>query len=356
MDNSAKPPGRRKIRTMEALSAAIGVSRPTLSRYFHDATSVRDSTRERIEAALERVDYVPNFFATRMNRKSTGLVGVIVPYYNDLFFTSLLGAIESAAREAGCTVIAQSSHGDPVIEARAAGTLQSMGVDGVIVAPLGRSSSVEALQRLGDALPLVFVDSRPPDALADVDFVGTDNDQSVRLIVDYLCRTGAPPVFLGMPAVNSNALERADAYRKRMRSLGHRPELVRTDASFETWSFEAYARDAMDAHFARGAHADATILCANDRLAIGVIGAAHRHGLLGRREEGASGLRVAGHDDHPLSGFVTPALTTVAQDVPLIGRTVLARLLERVRDGRPSDVDAAVEIRCEAALRVRESA
>ena len=356
MAGSAEPPGRRKIKTMEALSEAIGVSRPTLSRYFQDAGRVRPSTRARIEAALEKVDYVPNFFATRMNRKRTGLIGVIVPYYNDLFFTSLLGSVEVAAREAGCTVIAQSSHGDPDVEVQAARTLQSMSVDGVIVAPLGRLSDAPAMRRLSAALPLAFVDSRPPEASAGIDFVGTDNRQSMGLIVDYLCRTGMPPVFLGMPAENSNAVERESAYRERMRASGHRPELVESDVTVGTWDFEAYAREVMEAHFARGSHVDATILCANDRLAIGTVKAAQRHGLLGRPEDGASRLRIAGHDDHPLSEFVTPALTTVAQDTSLIGRTVLSCLLERVRGERPPVAAAAVEILCGATLKVRESA
>ena len=68
---------RPKIRTMEELSEAIGVSRPTLSRYFQDAARLRASTRQRIEAGLARVDYVPNFFAINMNRKQTRLIGVI---------------------------------------------------------------------------------------------------------------------------------------------------------------------------------------------------------------------------------------------------------------------------------------
>mgnify|MGYP000146965598 CR=1 FL=1 len=341
---------------MEALSTAIGVSRPTLSRYFQDAGSVRRSTRERIERGLERVDYVPNFFATRMNRKSTELIGVIVPYYNDLFFTNLLGAIETAAFEAGYTIIAQSSHGDPGVEARASDMLRSMGVDGVIVAPLGRSTSVAALERLSADLPLVLVDSRIPEASFGVDFVGTDNRQSMQLIVDYLCRTGPSPVFLGMPAVNSNAGERETAYRERMHALGQPAETVGGGVPSGSWDFEAYARDVMDAHFARGVHCDSTILCANDRLAIGVISAAHRHGLLGRKEDDGASLRVAGHDDHPLSAFVTPALTTVAQDTRKIGRTVVSRLLERIRAGRPSSSSDAIETHCEAVLKVRGSA
>ncbi|MCW1950209.1 MAG: LacI family DNA-binding transcriptional regulator, partial [Octadecabacter sp.] len=60
-----------RIKTMEELSLAIGVSRPTLSRFFQDPTLVKAKTVAKIEKGLEQVEYVPNFFATRLNRKST---------------------------------------------------------------------------------------------------------------------------------------------------------------------------------------------------------------------------------------------------------------------------------------------
>ena len=65
--NALKQP-RQKIQTMEGLSSAIGISRPTLSKYSSDADadadadSVLSSTREHIEQALNMVDYTPNLF------------------------------------------------------------------------------------------------------------------------------------------------------------------------------------------------------------------------------------------------------------------------------------------------------
>ena len=92
---------KQKIATMKELSGAIGLSRPTLSRYFQDPSAVRVSTSQKIKERLSEVDYVYNFIATRQNRKSSGLIGVIVPQYNDLFFASLLEAIKAAVRGAG---------------------------------------------------------------------------------------------------------------------------------------------------------------------------------------------------------------------------------------------------------------
>ena len=104
---------------MEKLSSTIGISRPTLSKFFQDANSVRSSTRARIEEGLASVDYVPNFFATKMNRQSTRLIGVIVPYLSDLFFTTLIQAIEESALQRGYAIMIQNAHGDPELEAKA---------------------------------------------------------------------------------------------------------------------------------------------------------------------------------------------------------------------------------------------
>ncbi|MCX7560705.1 LacI family DNA-binding transcriptional regulator, partial [Sulfitobacter sp. F26204] len=196
-----------RIDTMEQLSAAIGVSRPTLSRYFQNPELVSRTSRARIQQGLDQVEYVPNFFATRMNRKSTGMIGVIIPYLNDLFFTRLLEAIERAAMEAGYTVMTQCSHSDPAIEARAAETFMAMNVDGALVAPLGNHSDLNVHERLRSRLPFVLVDSRP-QTMSTVDFIGTNHVQSTGLITEYLARVGGPPVFLAMPRVNFNAMER----------------------------------------------------------------------------------------------------------------------------------------------------
>ena len=49
-----------KVKNMEEFASLIGVSRPTISKYFNDPTAVRHTTRTKIEAALEQYDYRPN--------------------------------------------------------------------------------------------------------------------------------------------------------------------------------------------------------------------------------------------------------------------------------------------------------
>jgi len=341
-----------RINTMEELSVAIGVSRPTLSRFFQDPSLIKANTVARIEEGLAQVEYVPNFFATRLNRKSTGMIGVIIPYLNDLFFTKLLEAVEFAAIEAGLTVITQCSHSDPAIEARAAETFMSMNVDGALVAPLGDHSDQAVHLRLKSRLPFVLMDSRPK-TMPTVDFVGTNHVQATGLITEYLCRVGDPPVFLAMPRVNFNALEREAAYVAKMKELGHQPEILGTELLGENWHFEDHGQAVLDAEFARGHLVNRSILCANDRVAIGALRAASRHGLTpGRGAKG--GLRIAGHDDYPLCPYLNPALTTVAQDTDAIGKKAVSRILQLIR-GEVLEDEPEITL-FDGSLKLRESA
>ncbi|MEP1208184.1 MAG: LacI family DNA-binding transcriptional regulator [Rhizobiaceae bacterium] len=347
----AKP--KQKIATMKELSVAIGISRPTLSRYFQDPSTVRPSTSRKIEERLEEVDYVYNFIATRQNRKSSGLIGVIIPSYKDLFYASLLEAIERAARESGYTVITQSSDGDAEGEIQAVVRLRSMSADGTIIAPLGLESSTETFQLAREDFPIVFVDSRPVEEVEKSDFVGTNNHQSIESIVEYLCRTGDSPVFLGMPRLNTNAIEREEAYASKMRDLGFEPEFIIAEEVPESWEFEAYGLGVMDRHFSRQKYISRTILCANDRIAIGAIRAANKHGLFARGADRGEGLRIAGHDNHPLSEYMDPAITTVGQDISGIGESAVRLLNERING---ESVGESVSLYKQAALTIRESA
>jgi DNA-binding LacI/PurR family transcriptional regulator len=327
-DASARP----RLRTMEDLARAVGLSRPTVSKFFADPASVRQSTRARIERALEEFDYTPNLLAMNLNRRHPRMIGVVVPDILDPFFTSLIDAVQRHAMARGYLALSQSSHGDPALEERAMESLASANVAGIILAPLGLAWAQQRRERLTGRIPVVIADSQIDQ---EIPFVGTDNRASIGLMVDYLSRSGSPPAFFAMPRLNSNAHAREEAYSAAMRALGLEPRILNDPSARDSWDFEAYAREATLALLDTGdLGVGATVLCANDRLAFGVISAAFARGIAVGRGE-ARGLRVAGHDDHPLSRFACPPLTTVAQDVEAIGREALAMLLDiaRVEEG-----------------------
>ncbi|TGV95397.1 LacI family transcriptional regulator, partial [Mesorhizobium sp. M2D.F.Ca.ET.145.01.1.1] len=98
-----------------------------------------------------------------------------------------------------------------------------------------------------------------------------------------------------------------------------------------------------------------TLLCANDRLAFGVMSAAFSRGLkIGRRAD--CDFRVAAHDDHPLSRYTCPALTTMAQDFAAMAGRSVEILLALLDEADPPGHDMARNVKLGATLVMRQSA
>jgi DNA-binding LacI/PurR family transcriptional regulator len=258
------------------------------------------------------------------NRKLTKNVGVIVPYIVDPFFAEIVRRIETRCIQEGYWAIVLSSHGEAELEANALDLLRSLKLAGAVIAPLGEASDAARIRQFADEVPTVLFDSHLGD---DEIFVGTDNFHSIGLIVDYLCRTGEPPCFLEMPPVNANAHERRDAYVRAMERLGHAPRLV--PVAGRDWGFEQIGYAEGMHRIASHSFPSSTVLCANDRIAIGVLAAAYESGLRVGRGTGCA-MRIAGHDDHPLSRFTCPPLTTVAQDYTAIAERSLSLLFDLI--------------------------
>lgn len=340
---------KKTVRTMEEFALAVGLSRPTVSKYFQDPASVREKIRQRIEIGLDETGFRPNLLAVNLNRRRTRIIGLIFPNSLDPFYMGLRQLIEAKAREKGYLSFVFSSEGKPGLEEEAIDTLISLNAAGVVMAPVNRSVNDHKLKRQIQKVPTVFIDV-PFDA--EETFVGNDNHQSIGLMVNYLSRFDEPPCYLAGPDVNRSFKERRDAYVAAMRACNLEPVLVEIRPAAR-WDFEQYAFEEAQRIIASGGFPTRTVFCCDDRLAFGVLAAAYQAGLkVGIGED--CNLRVAGHDDHPLARFAVPALTTVAQDTAKIGELAIERLFakmeaETAADARP--LDNQVRVRAQLVLR-----
>ena len=321
----------RTVQTMEDCASASGISRPTVSKYFNDPDSVRRSTRERIELALAKYNYTPNLFAMNQNRRRTKNIGIIVPYLADPFFAEMARMIERRCIDAGYWPILFSSHGQRQMEINALETLRSLKPAGALIAPLGRASDLDVIRKFAADVPTVAFDSNQDIGQA---FVGSDNFQSIALIVEYLCQTGEAPCFFEMPPVNPNATKRRAAYIQAMERIGKTPEIIRVGG--QSWEFEKMGLEEGKRLIAERKFPTNTVLCSNDRIAIGLLAAAYQMGLRVGRGEGCA-MRIAGHDDHPWARFTCPSLTTVRQNDSAIVDGSVEKLFDLVNSGENSE-------------------
>ncbi|MEM9578232.1 MAG: LacI family DNA-binding transcriptional regulator [Pseudomonadota bacterium] len=338
----------RKIRNMEEFASISGISRPTVSKYFNDPDSVRATTRARIEAALELYDYRPNIYAMNQNRKLTKNLGIVVPLLSDPYFSEIARNLEQRCILAGYSPTLFSSHGDPALEVEALETLRSLKPAGALLAPLGRASDRRALEKFCNDVPTLIFDSSVDEI--GLGFVGSDNFQFTAHITDYLCRTGEPPSFFEMKTpANPNAHRRRQSYLNAMASFGHTPDVISIEG--EGWGFEEIGRLGGHEALSKGRFSTNTILCSNDRLAIGLLTACYEQGLrVGRGSDCA--IRVAGQDGHPHSRYTCPPLTTISHNYDAVSRTA-ADVLFAAIDGQ---IEPWKSTRLEGRLILRDSA
>lgn len=340
-----------KIRNMEEFAAISGISRPTVSKYFNDPDSVRATTRKKIEAALAKHAYEPNVFAMNQNRRKTKNIGVLVPNLADPFFSEIARRVELACIEAGYSPILLSSHGSPDRERDNLKSLRSLKPAGVLLAPFGRRlSDREAVRAFSEDFPLVLFDANMPET--GQAFVGTNHIQSIDLMVEYLCRSGEPPCFFEMKhPTHPNAFVHRHAYIESMERHGETPHVHQAKGG--GWNFEEIGSTEGGRLLAEGAFETNTILCSNDRLAIGMLSAAYRlHLPVGHGPD--CKIRIAGHDDHPFSRFTCPPLTTIAQDYEAIAIRAVRTLFRILEDA--GHLPAREETLFEGRLIMRDSA
>lgn len=339
----------RRIRNMEEFAEVSGISRPTVSKYFHDPASVRKSTRGKIEAALEQYDYRPNLYAMNQNRRLTKTVGIVVPNLADPFFAEIARQIEQRCVATGFWPVLFSAHGQKERENTIFDSLRSLKPAGVLLAPLGRRSDRAEVEKFCADVPTILFDSNI-EGIGEA-FVGSDNFSFVSQSVDYLTRTGEPPCFFEMrnPA-NPNANKRRAAYVAKMESLGLEPHIIKIDG--DGWAFEDIGHKGALRAIDEKSLPTSTVLCSNDRLAIGFLAACYERGLRVGRGEG-SALRVAAHDDHPFSRFTCPSLTTVAHDYDSVAGRSVELLFELIEGGR---LNNRTEVLFPARLVLRASA
>ena len=341
---------QKKIRNMAEFAVASGISRPTVSKYFNDPNSVRQSTREQIEASLKRFDYQPNIYAVNQNRQMTKNIGIIVPYLADPFFAEMVRSIERRCIDAGFSPSLFSSHGEQSLENSILHSLRAMKPAGVLFAPLGRESSQEAIETFCDHVPTVLFDSNI-EGMGEA-FIGSDNYSFVSQTVDYLIRSGEQPCFLEMryPS-NPNANKRREAYLKVMAEKQLEPHVLSIEGT--GWGFEEIGYKGGLKLLEEGALPTNTVLCSNDRLAIGFLSACFEKGIkVGRGDD--MDIRVASNDDHPFSRFTCPSLTTAAHDYTSVSEHAVETLFRLIDSG--GRFEEREEILFPAKLIMRESA
>src|SRR5664279_1771049 len=123
--------------TLHDVAKRAGVSPMTVSRVVNGSGEVSPQLRERVKQALADTGYMPNTLARSLRARRTDTIALLLPDMTNPFFTTVAQGVETAAREAGFTLLLANSDESEEEELRLVPMLLQRQVDGLLVVPAG---------------------------------------------------------------------------------------------------------------------------------------------------------------------------------------------------------------------------
>lgn len=311
--NSMEPSQRRREPSMEDVAREAGVSGQTVSRVVNARGYVGAETRERVEAAMQRLGYRPNSAARALRSGRFRAIGVIMFSFSSYGNQRTLDAIAVRAAQMGyaLTLIPVESSAQETV-AGAFRRIEEHAVDGIIIV-IEAHQLDDAEVEIPDGLPVVLVDSNRG---SEHPFVDTDQALGARQATEHLLELGHDTVWhVAGPASSYSAERRRESWRQTLRAHGRDvPEALPGD-----WTAESGYRAGL-----RLTEIDAVtaVFAANDQMAIGVVRAFRESG-----RDIPTDVSIVGFDGLPDAAQLWPPLTTVMQHPERVGALAVDALL-----------------------------
>lgn len=318
-----------------AKRAGVGIA--TVSRYLNSNGYVKQQTAEKIQKAIDELNYVPNKHAKALFSSKSGAIGLITPSILNPYFSHWISEIGKDLRSKGFALIIFNSDDDPVKEAEAIQILREYRVEGLIV---GRPQLVEEYANIG--IPVVAFENRfPMDDLQNVSTVIADNCTGGKLAFEHLWDSGCRNILQIMgPSVFRATELRSEGFLRAAAAKGAKIELFQFDSEFDPQVDIEERLSGIDFCKYDG------VFVFNDIAAAKVLQYLGENRIRVPQE-----IRVIGFDDNFVDKMLSPRLTTIRQSVEEAARICLDTLLQRVTKKKLPRVDVVFDVE----LVVRES-
>jgi LacI family gluconate utilization system Gnt-I transcriptional repressor len=309
--------------TLADVASAAGVSPITASRALRGQRSVDAALAARVQAAADRLGYVPDPAARALASARSSHVAVLIPLLSNNLFVDLLEAVHGALLPAGYQTLIGVTHYSRLEEEQLLRSYLAHRPAGLLLTGFDRSDAARALLA-ASGVPCVHL--MELGAGPGQHSVGFSQADAGRSITEHLLARGRHRIAFVAAQLDPRVMQRAEGYRRAMRAAGlddARIELLnpgRSSMALGAALFEQLLREHPEV--------DAMFFC-NDDLAQGGLLAALRLKVPVPQQ-----VAVAGFNDLAGSDQMLPALTTVRTPRTVIGAEAATMLLKLMR-GEP---------------------
>jgi LacI family transcriptional regulator len=305
---------RRQAVTIKHVAADAGVSLQTVSRVMNNEPNVRPAMKERVQASIDKLGYVPSIAAQRMSGSRSYLILAIndrertiadwrTRQGTDWVDQMLLGGMLKCA-EYGYRMIFElvDTHNDHV-ERELSATIAALQPDGVILTPPHSENPLITGFLAKQKIPFARIGSiTPGPGIA----MTMDDEGSARRATEHLIALGHRRIgFIAGSDEYDLSNWRTCGWREAMNAAGIAQDGLCAKGDFSYESGVAAANALLDL----GAPATA-IIASNDQMTLAALDTANKRGLKVPED-----LSLISFDNTPVVRFTVPQLTAVDQPI-----------------------------------------
>jgi LacI family transcriptional regulator len=309
--------------TIADVARECGFSPMTVSRVINGEKNVKDSTREAVMAAVEKLNYSPNLAARTLAGAEQIRIAMLYENPSFAYLSRLLvGTLEQARKSHVQLVIEQCNDGQDIRDVFR--EVVDSGVDGIMISPpLGDTDIMINLIQQSDVTCVVVANWNPPGQMS---VVRIDDFEAAATMTRHIISLGHRRIGFvkGNPDQKASGL-RWEGFQAAMTEAGLEiePELI-VDGLFTYRSGLDAAEQLLNLPSPPTA-----IFASNDDMAAAAITVAHRRHLDVPRD-----LTVCGFDDTDFAQSIWPEITTIHQPIAEMSRTAVEILVDRIRSKR----------------------
>lgn len=336
----------KKSATIYDISKKLNVSVATVSRALNDHPRISQATKDLVKATAKEMNYKQNNLAKALKSGETKNVGIIVPYINTNFFSSVIRGIEEELSPHGYHVIICQSHEDVMIEKSHLTTLLNAQVDGIFMSVSRTTLDTEHIRNILDTsnTPIIFFDRKKD--IPGISTVVIDDYRGGYMATQHLIREGYKNICHFSGDLNLEIYQhRLNGYRQAL--LDHQlpvkeENIVATGSSIEAGT------EAIKTLWSRKSVPDA-IFSSSDFAALGAC-----QELKKRKIRIPQEVAVIGFSNEPFTQFMELPISSVDQTPVTMGKLAGQVFIERIRENG-SGISIEKKVVLEPQLYIRKS-
>ena len=308
----------KKAATIRDVARMIGMSEATVSLALNGNSAVKAETRQKVEDAAAALGYVPNTNARRLVMKRSGVIGIVVPEIENVYYAVLVRELSECMAGIGYSLSIFISSNDAEKEYRAVSDMIAARVEGIVYVPINTSLSDQRthalLQNCG--IPTVCMTT----LTAGMNSVLCDMEGGMQKLLSHILeRRPSSVMYLSGPDGVYTLDCRRHAFVEAVADSGVTADVISLPSV-------DYTR-AQDAVRARIGNLPDVVICVNDFMALGVVNLFAEYGIAVPDD-----IMIAGFDDIIFSVASPVPLTTVRQDLHEMADRTADLLLRMIKD------------------------